>query len=490
MPAEETHAKSQLMMKLLLTILGVCSLAATTAEGSSQYRSSRSSGARDSFPFSVMDDDSSSHFMSSSFDEEERVISALERLEESDEGISGLSYRPKARPGFGTMYEAPPQPRHLDDRRSANKHTARKVEKRRRKVVSKAATSPVRNNDDDVSPGAENSLERHASSSAPLQKEIQGDSLCHDVSGVVKRSPQEIHTVSPSTSSIKPAQSGYPAPPKPATPHHKLTPSIHSNRGTGPATAVVHHAVSSTTPWVRRYLNARPKDVLLPVPKEYIADGFNLAQLAPIVERIGFQVLGAQAVDIAKRLVELPSPQPSYPIYRLALQLLLNENEAQEAMILQHPLIPQEAIQQAAEALYLLVHARFITSPRGLDALRRILLNSPVFGKCPRIQCEGSTLLPYGAQHDYTSNAHTCQRYCPSCGNLWNCWESKTDGCAWGPSLCYLLLLAHGHELYPVANRPRLPPLMSTDMIHHPNNPSIFGFQIHPAATWGRPLTS
>jgi hypothetical protein len=244
-------------------------------------------------------------------------------------------------------------------------------------------------------------------------------------------------------------------------------------------------ATSSTTFWVRRYLNGRPKDVLLPVPKEYIADGFNLAQLAPIVERIGFQVMGAQAVEVAKRLVELPSPQPSFPIYRLALQLLLNEDEAEEPNILTHPLIPPEAIQQAAEALYLIVHARFVTSPRGLDALRRILLSSPVFGKCPRPQCEGTMLLPYGVSNDFTSNSHACQRYCACCGNLWNCWESKTDGCAWGPSLCFLLLMAHGHELFPAAAGRQV----STEMLYHPNDPRVFGFRIHPAVTWGQPLS-
>jgi casein kinase II subunit beta len=264
--------------------------------------------------------------------------------------------------------------------------------------------------------------------------------------------------------------------------------------GSAKAPAINHAAkeasVSTTTPWVRRYLNARPKDVLLPVPKEYIADGFNLVQLAPIVERIGFQVMGPQAVEIAKRLVELPSPQPSYPIYRLALQLILNEDESQEANILRHPLIQPQAIQQAAEALYLMVHARFVLSPRGLDALRRILLNSPVFGKCPRIQCDGTMLLPYGASNDFSSNNHPCQRYCPSCGNLWNCWDSKTDGCAWGPSLCYLLLMAHGHELFPRACQRHASAVLSTDIIHHhPNNPSIFGFRIHPAAAWGRPVT-
>jgi len=82
-------------------------------------------------------------------------------------------------------------------------------------------------------------------------------------------------------------------------------------------------STSATTPWVRKYLAARPKDVLLPVPKEYLGDGFNLAQLAAVVERIGFQALDtdSEAMDLAQRLVEMGGK--SYPIYRQALLLLL-----------------------------------------------------------------------------------------------------------------------------------------------------------------------
>lgn len=36
-------------------------------------------------------------------------------------------------------------------------------------------------------------------------------------------------------------------------------------------------ASTATLPWVSKFLNERSKDVLLPVPREYIADGFNLA---------------------------------------------------------------------------------------------------------------------------------------------------------------------------------------------------------------------
>lgn len=454
------------------------------AEGSSYYkRKEVRNTSREYDPYRFIDDgSSSSHHGSSStaerIGEEERILAALEQIEATEEGIRGLSYHPRGRETAVDQRHTPHSPPTSGD------SPKKRMSKRRKKTARRT----------DVRIGNRTSTNTIARShlqhpilekgKSPLQVEMATNS---------SREPNSKTTLISCRSNGKSAGM-LPAP--------FLSQGRESQRNTGSAEAKgptikgavsrdtalppKETTVSSTTPWVRRYLNSRPKDVLLPVPKDYIADGFNLAQLAPIVERIGFQVMGPQAVDIAKQLVDLPSPQPSYPIYRLALQLLLNEDEYEEDSILTHPLIPLQAIQQAAEALYLMIHARFVCSPRGLDALRRILLNSPVFGKCPRIPCEGTMLLPYGSSSDFTSNSQTCQRYCPSCGNLWNFWESKTDGCAWGPSLCYLLLMAYGHELYPTASRRQA---QSLSVVVHHNDPRIFGFRIHPAATWGRPVT-
>ena len=333
-------------------------------------------------------------------------------------------------------------------------------------------------------------------------------------------------------------------------------------------------------------------DRLLPLPKDYISDNFNLAQLPPIVERIGFQAMGDDAIPVAKALQQhridtaaaaaaaavsssgtTTSPaQPekfkstSYPIYRRALRHILNEgiegddddDEDEEDLI-----IPPYAIQKAAEALYLMVHARFVISPRGLEAIRHVMvLDNTVFGKCPRSTCKGTGLLPYGYSNDYTSDAtiniatsttkskrkehgdSCCHRYCPSCGEVWISWDSKTDGCAWGPSWCHLFLLAFGSQVYAkelaaaadarritssydydydydassTAAPPPSPPVLSRSFLprssssstrssavantnkssdHHNSNssnfssrptPSVFGFRIHPATSFGRPL--
>ena len=43
---------------------------------------------------------------------------------------------------------------------------------------------------------------------------------------------------------------------------------------------------SSTTPWVRQFLARCHRDVLLPLPRDYCSDNFNLSQLPPVIEQM------------------------------------------------------------------------------------------------------------------------------------------------------------------------------------------------------------
>jgi hypothetical protein len=344
------------------------------------------------------------------------------------------------------------------------------------------------------------------------------------------------------------------------------------------------------------YLFVNDLDRLLPLPKDYISDNFNLAQLPLIVERIGYQAMEEDAIHVAKALQQQriattaaaaaasaavitnsgtsstvgqpiatiaehkSSSSLSYPIYRRALRLILNEgieDDQDDIKTDKDLIIPPYAIQKAAEALYLMIHARFVISPRGLEAIRQVMtMDNTVFGKCPRSTCRGTGLLPYGYYNDYTSantatststsKSSLCHRYCPSCGEVWTSWDSKTDGCAWGPSWCHLFLLCFGSQVYakeliaaaaaaatttvsatttptnasrrtPYYNNSYAPTFLprsrsysssnsnsssgARDLIDNDNSinqssdsssscptPSVFGFRIHPATSFGRPL--
>ena len=230
--------------------------------------------------------------------------------------------------------------------------------------------------------------------------------------------------------------------------------------------------LASTTPWVRRFLASTADDVLLPVPREFLADGFNLQGLQQSVERIGQQAAAADAkmddtaVDGDTDSQEATKKQPLFPLYRAALKLILSKKEDDDDAD------ADAGVAAAAEALYALVHARFCLSPRGLDTLRRLLSSSlsqskmtgrgdcdepSIFGRCPRIGCDGMPLLPCGmsdeyddADHDKNYRNRRAMRYCISCGEmLLPPKASKVDGSAWGTSLCHLLIMTYGAIIFP-----------------------------------------
>ena len=129
-------------------------------------------------------------------------------------------------------------------------------------------------------------------------------------------------------------------------------------------------------------------------------------------------------------------------------------------------------IQYAAEIIYSLVHARYVTSPRGLDTIMRMMMmptatkttttlatnniqvntnnnnnnnnnnnkkkkkKRPIFGTCTRIGCNHMALLPIGEYDDFNGGGttsttssknsinnhnreyHPTRRYCCSCGEV------------------------------------------------------------------------
>jgi Casein kinase II regulatory subunit len=235
------------------------------------------------------------------------------------------------------------------------------------------------------------------------------------------------------------------------------------------------------TPWVRQFFSSCHRDVLFLVPKDFCVDVFNLIHLPPIIERIGQQRDTASLGD-----------SQTFPIYKQALKLITQEQPI--------PANLPKNIDTAARALYLLLHQRYVLSPRGLDMVRRrLLLKSPtclrgysnknesidpIFGRCPVLECRGMPLLPTGEADEFyvaSDNSHgnevaeverRAKRYCASCRQIFYHWESKVDGCAWGTSFCHLFLLVYGAEVfgkwYPSKQRERV------------HVARIFGFPLHP----------
>jgi casein kinase II subunit beta len=154
------------------------------------------------------------------------------------------------------------------------------------------------------------------------------------------------------------------------------------------------------------------------------------------------------------------------PQYRLALDMILDyeSNTNDGSMGEEHA----DQVEQAAEMLYGLIHARFILTSRGMGLMRHKYLAAD-FGQCPRTGCGDQAVLPVGlADMPYQS---TVKLYCPRCGDVYNPRSARhrgIDAAYFGTTFAHLLLLTY-NDL-----RPQRPA--------EPYVPRIYGFKIHPSA--------
>ena len=75
-----------------------------------------------------------------------------------------------------------------------------------------------------------------------------------------------------------------------------------------------------------------------------------------------------------------------------------------------------DQVESAAELLYGLIHARYITTEEGLMAMYDKFRRAS-FGRCHRVFCQGQPGLPVG-QSDNPQHT-TVNLYCPKCKELY-----------------------------------------------------------------------
>lgn len=183
--------------------------------------------------------------------------------------------------------------------------------------------------------------------------------------------------------------------------------------------------------WIPWFCSLKGNEFFCEVDESFARDGFNLTGLQTLV-----------------------------PYYDYALDMIL---DAESNEVLSDDI--QEMVENDAEHLYGLIHARFILTGRGLQCMNE-KYRQAVFGRCPRVLCKGQSVLPVGISD--LPNEESVKLYCPRCEEVYAAKASRhghIDGAYFGTTFAHLFFLTY----------PELKPTQDVERYV----PRVFGFKIN-----------
>mmetsp|Transcript_27146 Transcript_27146/g.64757 ORF Transcript_27146/g.64757 Transcript_27146/m.64757 type:complete len:209 (-) Transcript_27146:83-709(-) len=184
--------------------------------------------------------------------------------------------------------------------------------------------------------------------------------------------------------------------------------------------------------WIGWFCSRKGHEFLCEVDREFVEDNFNLYGLRQLV-----------------------------PHYNEALDMILDIERMEET-----PSDDRQAkIESSAEYLYGLIHARYILTSAGLNAVLEKYYNAE-YGRCPRVFCKDQPVLP--AAISDIPHEEAVKVFCPSCEDMYST-RSRLDGAFFTTSLPHLLMLQYADIR---------PPKPADRYI-----PRIYGYRIHKPAS-------
>jgi len=204
-------------------------------------------------------------------------------------------------------------------------------------------------------------------------------------------------------------------------------------------------------PWIQWFCGLKGHEMFCEVERSYIEDGFNLYGLRACVSNFS---------DCLDLILDRIGPDDS----------------------------DDSHLTQSACTLYGLIHARYIITAHGLDAMYNKYA-AKEFGTCPLAQCQGQPVLPVGLKDEM--GADTVKIFCPKCQCVYHpppirsrssshhgAGAAGVDGAAFGTTFPHLFLMTFSN-LVPDP----LPP-------NSAYVPRVFGFRVHMSARQRAPGAS
>jgi len=145
--------------------------------------------------------------------------------------------------------------------------------------------------------------------------------------------------------------------------------------------------------------------------------------------------------------------------FERALGVILSEGPPQDEM----PDSEFTELYRDSRDLYGLVHARYITSPRGLAVMKEKFVRGQL-GRCPRVLCDRQNTLPVGLTDQL--DEYNVRLYCPKCQETYEVGRAgnQADGAYFGTSFPHVFLQSFPNLV------PLEPPVSYV--------PKIFGFRV------------